>query len=133
MQPLNEQAVEIFYKLTDGIKKIGDRHDWNNGTSIPVCVEVIDKNGYGSLISVANYFDSRNGIMKDPEVVFLVDTDRNVFPISYKQDNFGTDYRAAFLEDGRWIVRAKLQAAMADFCGDWMLNINNRQLEKKTS
>jgi hypothetical protein len=129
MQPLNEQATEIFHRLSIGLKKIGDHREWNNGTSIPICVEIVDKNGYGSLVSVANYFECRNGTMKDPDVVFLVDNERKVFPISYKQDNFGTDYKAAFLENGRWVVRAKLQEAIAEFCCHWMLNINRRQLD----
>jgi hypothetical protein len=126
MRPLNKQATEVFHKLTEGLKKIGDRREWDKG-AMPVRVEIIDKNGYGSLISVANYFESRGSTMKDPDVVFLVDVDRKVFPISYKQDNFGTDFKAAFLENGRWIVRPKLQAGIADFCCHWMLTIGRRQ------
>jgi hypothetical protein len=128
MKALEEDAADVFHRLMKGLRKIGDSRELNGHKAIPIHVEVIDINGYGSLVSVSHCFDCKNGKLKDPEVIFLVDAEKKVFPLSYKQENFGTEFTAAFMENGRWVVRPKLQEAMTDFCQDWMLNIF-RQLD----
>lgn len=128
MECLNTKAEAIFRKLTDGLRKVGDNRKWDNNSSfMAACVEIIDRTGLGPLVSIAHYFEQSGDMMRDPDVVFLIGADQHVYPISYRQDGLGIDQEAAIVKDGRWKVRAKLQADICRFCNQWMRNIEEQQ------
>jgi hypothetical protein len=130
MQHLNDKATAIFRKLTDGLRKVGDHRKWDNanGTFMAACVEIIGRTGLGPLVSVAHYYEQNGDLMRDPDVVFVIGADQHVYPISYRQDGLGIDQEAAYMEDGQWKVKAKMQADICDFCNDtWFPNINEQQ------
>ena len=53
MQHLNDKATAIFRKLTEGLRKVGDHHKWNNASSsfMAACVEIIGRTGLSPLVS----------------------------------------------------------------------------------
>jgi hypothetical protein len=129
MKHLNERATTIFRKLTEGLKKVGDHQQWNNDSSfMAACVEIIGKTGLGPLVSIAHYYLQNGDMMRDPDVVFVIGVDQEVYPISYRQDGMGIYQEAAIIEDGKWRVRPKMQADIAKFCDDtWFPNLNEQQ------
>ena len=128
MKHLNDKATAIFRKLTEGLKKVGDHQQWNNDSSfMAACIELIGRTGFGPLVSVAHYYQQNGDMMRDPDVVFVIGADKNVYPISYRQDGMGIDQEAAIVEDGKWKVRPKMQADICSFCNQWMHNINEQQ------
>jgi hypothetical protein len=129
MQHLNDKATAIFRKLTEGLKKVGDHCRWNNasGTFMAACVEIIGRTGLGPLVSIAHYYEQNGDLMRDPDVVFVIGADQHIYPISYRQDGLGIDQEAAYVEDGQWKVKTKMQADITEFCNQWMLNIEEQQ------
>ena len=129
MKCLNEQAEAIFRKLTEGLVKVGDHRKVDNapGSFMAVSVEIIGRSGLGPLISVAHYYEQNGDLMRDPDVVFLIGADRHVYPISFRQDNLGIYLESAYVEDGVWKVRVKMQADLCSFCNQWMRNIDDQQ------
>jgi hypothetical protein len=128
MKHLNDKATAIFRKLTEGLKKVGDHQQWNNDSSfMAACVEIIGKTGLGPLVSIAHYYVQNGDMMRDPDVVFLIGADQEVYPISFRQDGVGIYQEAAVVKDGKWRVRPKMQADICSFCNQWMENINEQQ------
>ena len=128
MKHLNQKAEAIFRKLIEGLTKPGDHQQWNNDSSfMAACIEIIGRSGLGPLVSVAHYYQQNGDMMRDPDVVFLIGADQHVYPISYRQDGLGINQEAAFVEEGRWKVRTKMQADICSFCNQWMRNINEQQ------
>jgi hypothetical protein len=130
MKHLTGSSEVIFHKLTEGLKKVGDHRKWDNanGAFMAVCVEIIGRTGLGPLVSIAHYYEQNGDLMRDPDVVFLVGADQEVYPISYRQDNLCIDHEAAVLKNGQWQVHARLQSHICCFCNDtWLPNINEQQ------
>ena len=129
MKHLNDKATAIFRKLTDGLRKVGDHRKWNNasGSFMAACVEIIGRTGLGPLVSIAHYYKQEGDMMRDPDVVFVIGADQHAYPISFRQDNLGIDQEAAYVEDGVWKVRPKMQAQICRFADQWMRNINDQQ------
>ena len=65
--------------------------------------------------------------MRDPDVVFLIGADQDIYPVSFRQDGLGIYLESAFAEDGIWKVRPKMQADLCSFCNQWMRNIEQQQ------
>ena len=118
MKCLNERAEAIFRKLTEGLAKVGDHRKIDNapGSFMAVSIEIIGRSGLGPLISVAHYYEQNGDLMRDPDVVFLIGADRHVYPVSFRQDNLGIYLESAYVEDGVWKVRVKMQADLCSFC-----------------
>ena len=129
MKALCTRAEAVFRKLIQGLTKPGDHRkiDNTNGSFMPVCVEIIGSSGLGPLISVCHYHELNGDLCADPEVVFLIGADQHVYPISFRQDNLGINQEAAYVEDGVWKVRPKMQADITKFCNQWMTNIQEQQ------
>ena len=129
MKCLNERAEAIFRKLTEGLAKVGDHRKIDNapGSFMAVSVEIIGRSGLGPLVSVAHYYEQNGDLMRDPDVVFLIGADRHVYPVSFRQDNLGIYLESAYVEDGVWKVRVKMQADLCSFCTQWMRNIDDQQ------
>ena len=129
MKCLNERAEAVFRKLIEGLAKPGDHKkvDNANGSFMPVSVEIIGRSGLGPLVSVAHYYEQNGDLMRDPDVVFLIGADQHVYPVSFRQDNLGIYLEAAYVEDGVWKVRVKMQADLCSFCTQWMRNIDDQQ------
>jgi rubrerythrin len=129
MKHLNPKAEVIFRRLTEGMVEVGDHRKWDNakGTFMAACVEIIGQAGLGPLVSVAHYYEQNGDLMRDPDCVFIVGADQHVYPISYRQDGLGIDQEAAYVEDGKWKIKPKMQADIATFCNQWMLNIAEQQ------
>ena len=128
MKVLNEKAEAIFRKLTDGLRKVGDHQQWNNDSSfMAACVEIIGRTGLGPLVSVAHYYEQNHDMMRDPDIVFWVDADQHVYPVSFRQDSLGINQEAAIFENGQWNVKPKMQADITRFANQWMLNIEDQQ------
>ena len=129
MKALNVKAEAIFRKLTEGMVKLGDHRKWDNasGTFMAVCIELIAKTALGPLVSIAHYYEQNSDLMRDPDIVFWVDADQHVYPISYRQDGLGIDQEAAVFVDGQWNVKPKMQADITRFANQWMLNIQEQQ------
>ena len=98
-----------------------------SGHFMAVSVEIIGSSGLGPLVSVAHYYEQNGDLMRDPDVVFLIGADRHVYPISFRQDNLGINLESAYVEDGVWKVRVKMQAQLCSFCTQWMRNVDDQQ------
>ena len=126
MQALNKTAEKVFRKLTEGMTKVGDhRTVENNKSFMAVHVEVVGQTERGLLISIAHYYEQNGDLMRDPDVVFLVD--ERAYPISYRLDGLGLNQEAAHIQDGVWMVCLKMQADICRFCNQWMKNIKSQQ------
>jgi hypothetical protein len=126
MQALNKTAEKVFRKLTEGMTQVGDhRTVENNKSFMAVHVEVVGQTERGLLISVAHYYEQNGDLMRDPDVVFLVD--ERAYPISYRLDGLGLNQEAAHIQDGVWMVCLKMQADICRFCNQWMKNIKAQQ------
>lgn len=136
MRCLSKRSEVIFHRLTEGMVKLGDHQQWNNanGSFMAVCIEIIAKTALGPLVSITHYFTQNGDMMRDPDIVFWVDADRHVYPLSFRQDSLGLDQEAAVFENGQWNVKPKMQADITRFANQWMLNIEEQQcLGKKTN
>jgi hypothetical protein len=125
MKCLNKRATAIFNKLIDGLTKVGDHKKISNNPSfMAVCVEMIGH----SQVSIAHYYEQNGDLMRDPDVVFYIGIAGEVYPISFRQDGLGIDQEAAYIEDGKWLVKTKMQADITKFCNQWMVGIKEQQL-----
>jgi len=129
MKALSKRADEVFRKLIEGLTKPGDHRkiDNANGSFMPVSVEIIGRSGLGLLISIAHWYEQNRDLLRDPEVIFLIGADQHVYPLSFRQDNLGIDQEAAYVEDGVWKVRPKMQEDITKFCNMWLRNIKEQQ------
>jgi hypothetical protein len=129
MKCLNNRAEAIFHKLTEGMAEVGNHRKIDNakGSFMAVCVEIIGRSTLGPLVSVAHYYEQNGDLMRDPDVVFIIGADKQVFPISFRQDGLGINQEAAYVENGQWKVNVKMQADITAFCDQWMQNIREQQ------
>lgn len=86
MYRLDRKAAVIMDRLvssmTDGYLKLD-----NNSAFMPLVVERIGDNPYGTLISVAHYGKQNGDPMRDPDVVLLHARDNgSYYPVSYRND-----------------------------------------------
>lgn len=129
MKPLNKRSQAIFTRIIDGMDKVGDHKKLDAGHGfMPLCVEVVgDGPAKGSLIlSLAHYFTQNGDLMSDPQMEFLVTADGTCFPLVFEQSGFIYQDAVRF-EDGKILVAKKLQADIASFANDWMVNIKEQQ------
>lgn len=81
---------------------------------------VIEKIG-GNMISVAHYYEQNGDLMRDPEIEFLIDTNKEELrPRSYIQDNIGA-YQNLEKDDGT--VDPIEEAQLSNFTSNWFENI----------
>ena len=131
MYKLDSDAAAVMDRLLaemkDGYLKLD-----NNRAFMPLVVEHIGENPYGSLISVAHYGKQNGDAMRDPDVVLLhSSTNGGYFPVSYRND-----YVPVFREAVRFTgpsqtkirTRPRIQRDLADFVNRWMRAIEEQQL-----
>ncbi len=133
MSHLNQDAKTIMDELTKGVtpdsshKKI----DNSKGAFMAVHVEYLHEvKPYGSLFSVAHYYEQNGDAMRDPDMEFLRAHDGNYYPAYYRQDGIPNGEKEVFIynEDGEIKqFRPRLMRDLKDFGNMWMENINVQQ------
>jgi hypothetical protein len=98
-------------------------------------IECIGESPHGEgmvLVSVAHYGEQNGDLMRDPDVVFDVNTSDdpligwefgNWRPVSFRNDYAGLFQEALFVEDGRVMVRPGLVKELRAFARTWDRNI----------
>ena len=90
------------------------------------------------LVSVAHYYEQNGDLMRDPEMVFLVDLEHakfkgqdGWFPVSFQQDGGFALYQEALIFDGsRVLKRPKLFKDLKSFARTWNKNIGEQGFVK---
>ena len=95
---------------------------------MPLVVEAIGPGPRGlPAVSVAHYYTQAGDAMRDPEVVFEVDTEGQFHPVSFTQDNLGVYHEAVFVDDaGQVMVRPRLVKDLASFARQWDKNLKDQ-------
>ena len=98
-------------------------------------IECIGQSPHGEgmvLVSVAHYGEQNGDLMRDPDMVFDVNTSDdpaigwesgNWRPVSFRNDYAGLFQEALFLQDGRVMVRPGLVKELRAFARIWDRNI----------
>jgi hypothetical protein len=99
------------------------------GAIMPLHVERIGANTFGSLYSFAHYYEQNGDLMRDPDVVMLQTANGYLFPISYRQDGCGIDneYVIFDADNKGYRIAKKEQADLVSFCGTWARNLKEQQ------
>ena len=75
-------------------------------------------------IAVAHYHEQNGDAMRDPEIVFEVNSDGEWCPVSYRQDNLDIYQDAVFLGDNDQVtVHPKMVQHLKAFARQWDRNI----------
>jgi len=102
---------------------------------MPLCIEALGPSPHGEgmiQISVAHYGEQNGDLMRDPDMVFDVNTSEdarlgwasgNWRPVSFRNDYAGLCQEALFLQDGRVMVRPGLVKELKAFARIWDRNI----------
>jgi hypothetical protein len=87
------------------------------------------------LVSVAHYGEQNGDAMRDPDMVFDVNTSDDPAigwesgewrPVSFRNDYVGLFQEAMVVEDGRVMVWPKLMKELKSFAGTWNRNIKEQ-------
>jgi hypothetical protein len=135
MISVSKSAKQVLDTLTEELTTIGAATKLDNapGVFMALHVECIDQVSEGKLYSVTHYYEQNDDLMRDPDVVFLKDSEANYYPVSYQQDGLGIYQEAVIFEaDTIKGVRSKTQRDIASFCTMWMNNIYDQQLRDQT-
>ncbi len=133
MNHLNQDAKKIMDKLTEGLtpdhanKKI----DNSKGAFMAVYVEYLHEvKPYGSLFSVAHYYEQNGDMMRDPDMEFLKGHDGNYYPAYFRQDGAAGLEQEVFIYDEEGKIkqfRPRLMNDLKNFANIWMENIRQQQ------
>ena len=131
MYRLDKDAAAIMDRLVASMKDGYLKLD-NNEAFMPLVVEHIGANPYGSLISIAHYGEQNGDLMRDPDVVLLHAKDNGAYyPVSYRND-YVPIFREAvrFTGPDQAVVRSRprMQRDLAHFVNKWMKTIQEQQL-----
>lgn len=130
MKSLSKTATQVFLSLIEGLHSPGDSRKIDNtdGTFMAVHVELIHQNQHGRHFSIAHYYEQNGDLMCDPDMTFLVTSDTQVFPMTFRQDGyFQINQVAVFFPDESLRYYPKMQADITRFANTWMKNIRNQQ------
>jgi len=131
-KPVNKRGCAVLDILTSGLNSVEDSREINNNGMdsgiMAVNVECIGEvEGLGLLYSVAHYHAQFGDLMRDPAMIFIRLQNGRYYPTEYRQDNVGIYQVSIEFEDGRMIIRPKMQRDHAVFAGSWMQNIKGQQ------
>ncbi len=101
-------------------------------------IECIGVSPHGAgmvLVSVAHYGEQNGDLMRDPDMVFDVNTSDDPAigwesgewrPVSFRNDFVGLFQEALFVEDGKVMVRPRLVKELKSFARVWDRNIKEQ-------
>jgi hypothetical protein len=107
----------------------------DSGGFMPLCIECIGVSPHGEgmvLVSVAHYGEQNGDAMRDPDMVFDVNTSDdpaigwesgNWRPVSFRNDYVGLDQEAIFVDNGAVMLRPGLVKELKQFARIWDRNI----------
>ena len=130
MQALNKTTTITFNAIVEGMgpentyKKI----DNTDSTLMPLVVERLYETNLGPVFSLAHYFEQNGDLCQDPEMLFIKHKSGQVIPTMFQQA-IPPIYEESMVqnEDGKWGIRAKLQAEHTRFANMWLKNIKAQQ------
>jgi hypothetical protein len=141
MKKLNQESTRIFLRL---LKKLGKENSIQlQGTYIrPLCIELIQEevtttsSEKGKLYSVSHTFKQAGGVMRDPEMCFIVVDNRKnptdlhniaVYPQLYRQDNMDLYEECVVIDQGAVKSYKPLwQEGHYIFATQWLKNIKDQ-------
>ena len=88
------------------------------------------------LVSVAHYYEQEGDLMRDPEMVFVLDVEthrlpRTWHPVSFQQDGGMPLYQEAIVFDGsRVLTRLNLSRQLKSFARTWNKNLGEQGFVK---
>lgn len=124
MKTITGKQSEIFHaiinKLEDGYLKLD-----NDKNFMALSVECIGGNNLYNFYSFAHYYEQNGDLMRDPEVCFAVDKDKNIIPYSFRNDGLGIFQESIHFDTNCYFKRK--QADLTAFCFEWLNNIKDQQ------
>lgn len=135
MTSVSKSAKQVLDTFTEGLTTLGAATKLDNapGVFMALHVECIGQVNEGKLYSVAHYYEQNGDLIRDPDIVFLKDSEANYYLVSYQQDGLGIYQEAVIFEaDTIKGIRPKTQRDIASFCTLWMNNIREQQLGGRT-
>jgi len=138
MKSLNKTASKTFAKLIAGLTPDKPHRKIENGSWMPLSVEIIDNLPNGTKIVMLCHYGEQNGdLMADPEMNFLVNQNvigTFVCPIYYHNDYVGKEMRSV-ISDNReyntYRINYALQADQTSFANTWLKNIKDQGFLEK--
>ncbi len=133
MRHINQDAKKIMDKLIEGLTQDNShkRIDNSKGSFMAVHVEYLHEVPvYGSLFSVAHYYEQNGDMMRDPDMEFLKAHDGNYYPAFFRQDGIPNGEKEVFIYDDQGNIKQfkpRLMNDLKNFANMWMENINVQQ------
>lgn len=130
MKALNPKATRVFMRLVRDCQQPGDYVKFDNaaGLFMAVHVECTGQDSYGRQFALAHHYLQNGDVMRDPEMVFLLAPDGQVYPLTFQQDNLGIYQEAVrLLEGGNAKIAPALQKDLVVFANMWLRNIEDQQ------
>jgi hypothetical protein len=99
---------------------------------MPLVIEYVGEGPEGlPMVSVSHFYMQNGDVMRDPEMVFLVDArwspNWKFTPMMYQQDGLGIYQEIIFKgEDGKWKVRNGMAADAKSFMKLWNRNLKEQ-------
>ena len=132
MKHLNKKSTYIFLKL---IAKLSREDSIKMGSEgfMPLTLAFLQNvktdSGEGKLYSLSHTYVQNGGLMRDPEMCFIVVPDPNgfgtlIFPQNYRQDDMGIYEESVYISNGRITGSIALwQQGHCSFANMWLRNI----------
>jgi len=135
LKHLSKPAKKIFDNIIDQLNGPEKFHpdetenyikiDNTAGSFMPLVVERLYKQSIGTVYSFAHYFKQNGDMCQDPEMLFILHENGNVYPKMFQQyPNF---YEESIFWDDGWKVHPKMQADHTKFANMWLKNIKEQQ------
>lgn len=125
------QATNIFnkiIKLAQSNKHNCINIDTTDGTFMPLSVEKIFTDALGEHWSFTHYGEQNGDLMRDPEVIFILQKETGrVIPSYFRSDYLGKENYYVWLENGKPYFHPQPQKDLTQFCNDWLIQINQQQ------
>ncbi|MBF0350933.1 MAG: hypothetical protein HQM11_07860 [SAR324 cluster bacterium] len=128
MRKINRKAKAVLDVLTNNGQL---RHKkYQSRCFEPLVVEKLETMEHGTVFSVAHYYEQNGDLIADPDMTFLL-RHGEWYPMSYYQPAIGLYQEAIINDNGKLLLREKLQSELAVFAGMWMSNIKEQGFLKQ--
>jgi len=118
-----KRLLTIFPDLQD--MDIGEYRKVENGSYMPLSMDVVDDNQYGRIISIAHNFIQNGDVMADPDMQILVAFKKqSVQAMAFQNDAVGIYQECIFFNDeGKLMCRQNLLKELNLFLDLWTKNL----------
>jgi len=116
------RLIKIFPDLEN--MEAGGYRKVENGSYMPLSMDVLADNEYGRVISIAHNYVQNGDVMADPDMQLLISFKKQTAQaMTFQNDGMGVYQECLFFEDGKLLVRMKLLKELNRFLDTWTKNL----------